>query len=147
MLCLLRASPRPRQDKIKSIRLSRSSSCFSDSKATGRPCVRWSRRACVWSCVCVCVRAWARAGVWHSGKDSAASLSCKLILIRGKIKCVLHWDSILFSVSIRKFENDFPIFFRISLRNKVDGALVIAQRWRPRDDLGFSQCFYSTNGR
>lgn len=46
---LLQASLRLREDKIKSIRLSSSSSCFSDSKATGTLDVRRSL------CVCVCV--------------------------------------------------------------------------------------------
>ena len=43
--CLLQAFVSPREDKIKSIRLSPSSSCFSDSKATGTRDVR--RSLCV----------------------------------------------------------------------------------------------------
>lgn len=44
--CLLQASLRLGEDKIKSIRLSPSSSCFSDSKATGTPDVRGSVSVC-----------------------------------------------------------------------------------------------------
>lgn len=59
--CLLQAFVRPREDKIKSIRLSPSSSCFSDSKATGTRDVR--RSLCVWVYLCmglytVCVCTW-----------------------------------------------------------------------------------------
>lgn len=48
---LLQASLRLRKDKIKSIRLSSSSSCFSDSKATGTLHVRRSLRVCASTCV------------------------------------------------------------------------------------------------
>lgn len=44
--CLLQASLRAREDKIKSIRLSPSSSCFLDSKATGTLNVRRSVHVC-----------------------------------------------------------------------------------------------------
>lgn len=64
--CLLRASLRPREDKIKSIRLSHSSSCFSDSKATGTLYVRWSARVCVCDLMCLCVCA--HAGVPYLGE-------------------------------------------------------------------------------
>lgn len=59
--CLLQASQRPREDKIKSIRLSPSSSCFSDSQATGTPYVRWSLRACVSDLMRRCVQV---CGIW-----------------------------------------------------------------------------------
>lgn len=49
---LLQASLRLREDEIKSIRLSPSSSCFSDSKATGTLDVRRSLRVCASACVC-----------------------------------------------------------------------------------------------
>ena len=51
--CLLKASLRPRKDKIKSIGLSPSSSCFSDGKATGTLGVRRSVRVCELLCVYV----------------------------------------------------------------------------------------------
>lgn len=53
--CLLQASVRPGEDKIKSIRLSPSSSCFSDSKATGTSDVRRSVRVCVCVHTSLCV--------------------------------------------------------------------------------------------
>lgn len=72
--CLLQASVRPREDKIKSIRLSPSSSCFSDSKATGTPDVRRSVRVCASVCVCTvsvcfCAAVCDQAGVQHLGKE------------------------------------------------------------------------------
>lgn len=87
--CLLRASLRPREDKIKSIRLSHSSSCFSDSKATGTLYVRWSARACVcvWSYVSVCVlmqvcRIWGNN--WHRRRTCYQLQTTVFIVIRIK---------------------------------------------------------------
>lgn len=84
--CLLQASVRPGEDKIKSIRLSPSSSCFSDSKATGTSDVRRSVRACV--CVhtslCVFVQVYSILG----GKEPRQTLH---LLLTPRPRLILNW--------------------------------------------------------
>lgn len=81
--CLLQASVKSRKDKIKSIRLSPSSSCFSDSKATGTLDVR--RSVCVRVCVffvctvsmCFCGSVYVLTQVYRAGgKSSERRCTC-----------------------------------------------------------------------
>lgn len=136
----------PRQDKVYQV-IAQFKLLLGQQGIWEAVCQMISACVRVISCVRVCVCGWACAGVWHLGKESAASLSCKLILIRGKIKMCFTPRLLNVYKEIWKLFPFFSLCGDISLWNKVDGVLVIAQGWRPRDDLGFSQCFYSTNGR
>lgn len=90
--CLLQASVKSRKDKIKSIRLSPSSSCFSDSKATGTLDVR--RSVCVRVCVffvrtvsmCFCGSVYVLTQVYRAGGKTLHLLVAWLEFPRSKLR-------------------------------------------------------------